>query len=247
MKKTDKKYPPVSGMSPESHRQVVRDIFCAVTPRYDFLNHFLSLRRDVVWRNSMIGKMRFPHTNRLLDVATGTADVAIGAARRFTDIEVIGLDPSTAMLEVGRGKVEKSGLSPRVSLIEGDALRLPFPDATFDVACVAFGMRNIPEKSAALGEMRRVVAPGGQVMVLEMGLPNPGFFRGFYIWYLETVMPRMARMFATHPAAYEYLADSIMNFPRPEHFKSMMEAEDLSCVEIYEMTFGITRLFTGSR
>jgi len=247
MKNTDEKYPPVSGMSPENHRQVVREIFSAVTPRYDFLNHFLSLRRDVAWRNSMIRKMHFSRTNRLLDVATGTADVAIGAAHRYKDINVIGLDPSTAMLDVGREKVKKAGLSPRVSLIEGDALRLPFPDAAFDVACVAFGMRNIPEKSAAIREMRRVVAPGGQVMVLEMGLPNPGFFRGFYIWYLEMVMPGMARLFASHPAAYEYLADSIMNFPGPEHFRSMMEAENLSCVEIFEMTFGITRLFIGSR
>lgn len=247
MKKTDEKYPPVSGMSPESHRQVVRDIFSAVTPRYDFLNHFLSLRRDVAWRNSMIRKMHFSPTNRLLDVATGTADVAIGAARRYNNIEVIGLDPSIAMLEAGRGKVEKAGLSPRVSLIEGDALRLPFPDAVFDVACVAFGMRNIPEKSVALREMRRVVVPGGQIMVLEMGLPSPGFFRVFYTWHLEKVMPGMARLFASHPAAYEYLADSIRNFPEPETFKSLMQSEGLSRIEIVEMTFGITRLFTGIR
>lgn len=247
MKNTDEKYPSVSAMSPEDHRQVVRDIFSSVTSRYDFLNHFLSLRRDVAWRNSMIRKMRFFHTKRLLDVATGTADVAIGTAHRYRDIEIVGLDPSPAMLQVGREKVEKSGLSSRVILIEGDALRLPFPDASFDVVSIAFGMRNIPEKRSALREMTRVTAPEGQVMVLEMGLPGRGLFRGFYTWYLQKVMPRMARLFSSHPAAYEYLADSIMNFPGPETFKSLMQAEGLSRIEIVEMTFGITRLFTGIR
>ncbi len=234
-------------MSPENHRKVVRDIFSSVTPRYDFLNHLLSMRRDVAWRSAMIKRMRFSRTNRLLDIATGTADVAIGAARRYRHIEVVGLDPSAAMLAAGRDKVEKSGLSPRVSLVDGDALKLPFGDKSFDVACIAFGMRNIPEKSAALREMRRVVAPGGRVMVLEMGLPNPGIFRSFYVFYLGRVMPKMARLFASNPAAYEYLADSIMSFPGPEAFRSIMESERLSGIEIFEMTFGITRLFTGTR
>lgn len=247
MKNTDEKYPSVSGMSPENHRQVVRDIFSSVTRRYDFLNRLLSMRRDVAWRNGMVKRMRFFQTARLLDVATGTADVAIGAAQKFPQLKVVGLDPSAAMLGVGRTKVEKAGLSSRVSLIEGDGLKMPFEDESFDVACIAFGMRNIPEKAGALREMRRVVVPGGQVMVLEMGLPNPGIFRVFYMWYLGSVMPKMARLFSSHPAAYEYLADSIMNFPGPEAFRSLMETERLSDIEIVELTFGITRLFTGRR
>lgn len=246
MKNTDEKYPSISGMSPENHRQVVQDIFSSVTPSYDFLNRLLSMRRDVAWRNAMIKKMHFFKTNRLLDIATGTADVAIGAAQMFRQIEVVGLDPSAAMLAAGREKVEKAGLSSRVSLIEGDALKLPFPDANFDVACIAFGMRNIPERPGALREMKRVVAPGGQLMVLEMGLPKPGILRDFYIWYLGRVMPKMVRRFSAHPAAYEYLADSIMNFPGPEAFKSLMQSEGLSNIDIIEMTFGITRLFTGT-
>lgn len=247
MKNTDEKYPSVSGMSPEDHRQVVRNIFSSVTPRYDFLNRLLSMRRDVAWRNAMVERMRFFDTNRLLDVATGTADVAVGAAQKYRRIEVVGLDPSPAMLAAGREKVGKAGLSSRVSLIEGDALKMPFEDRSFDIACVAFGMRNIPEKPGALREMRRVVVPGGLVMVLEMGLPRPGLFREFYIRYLTEVMPGMARLFSSHPAAYDYLADSIMNFPGPETFKSMMESESISGIEIAEMTFGITRLFSGRR
>lgn len=245
MTNTDEKYPSVSGMSPEKHRQIVRDIFSSVTARYDFLNRLLSMRRDVAWRNAMIKKMRFADTNRLLDIATGTADVAIGAAQRFRHIEVVGLDPSAAMLEAGRNKIAKAGLSPRVRLVEGDALRLPFPDASFDVVCIAFGMRNIPEKSGALREMNRVAAPDGQVMVLEMGLPRSGFFRSFYTWYLGRIMPKTARLFSSHPAAYEYLADSIMNFPGPEAFRRLMQSEGLSDVDIKELTFGITRLFTA--
>lgn len=246
MKKADEKYPSVAGMSPESHRRIVRDIFSSVTPRYDFLNRLLSVRRDVAWRNAMIRKMRFGRTNRLLDVATGTADVAIGAAERFRDIAVVGLDPSSAMLDVGRDKIARAGLSSRISLVEGDALHLPFADASFDVVCIAFGMRNIPEKPEALREMKRVAVPGGQVMVLEMGLPAPGFFRSFYTWYLGSVMPRMTRLFSSNAAAYGYLADSIMNFPAPEDFRSLMRAEGLSDIEITEMSFGITRLFTAT-
>lgn len=247
MKDADEKYPSVSGMSPESHRQIVQEIFSSVTPRYDFLNRLLSMRRDVAWRNAMIKKMRFFRTNRLLDVATGTADVALAAAQRFRDIEVVGLDPSAAMLRVGRDKIEKAGLSPRVGLIEGDALKLPFPDESFDVVCVAFGMRNIPEKEGALREMKRVAAGGGQVMVLEMGIPDPGFFREFYIWYLGSVMPKVVSLFSSKHAAYEYLADSIKNFPGPEAFRSLMESEGLAKIEIKEMTFGITRLFTATK
>ena len=247
MEKDVRKYPPVSGMSREQHEGVVTDIFSSVSRSYDILNRFLSMRRDVAWRRALVGRMRFFRTNRLLDVATGTADVALEAARKYPGIEITGLDPSAAMLEVGREKVARAGLGRRITLIEGDALNLPFPGASFDAVSVAFGMRNIPDKAGALREMMRVAVPGGAVMVLEMGLPESGLFREVYIRHLGKVMPAMARVFSSNPAAYEYLADSIINFPGPREFKSLMESAGLADIEIIELTLGITRLFVGRK
>lgn len=232
-------------MSREQHQGVVTEIFSSINRRYDFLNRLLSMRRDVAWRRALIRNMRFSGTCRLLDVATGTADVALGAAKEYPRIEITGIDPSGAMLAIGKEKVSRAGLDARISLIEGDALKMPFPDMSFDVAAIAFGMRNISDRTGALREMARVTVPGGAVMVLEMGLPRPGLFRQLYTWHIGTVVPFVARLFSSNPPAYEYLADSIINFPSPEDFASLMESAGLKDVRITELTFGITRLFVG--
>ena len=238
-------YPSVKDMTGETHAGVVREIFSTVTDRYDFLNHLLSMRRDVAWRGRMIRAMQLPAAGRLLDIATGTADVAIGAAHHFPDALVVGVDPSAEMLEVGQKKILKSGLDDRIQLVRGDALELPFRHCIFDAAAIAFGMRNITEHRRALMEMNRVLRPGGRVLVLEMGLPQAGVFRRFYRFYLEKILPRMAALFASNPSAYEYLSDSIINFPGPEEFRSVMELAGFRSIRIEELSFGVTRLFAG--
>jgi demethylmenaquinone methyltransferase / 2-methoxy-6-polyprenyl-1,4-benzoquinol methylase len=240
-----KRYPPMTTLTPAAHRGVVREIFTTVHGRYDFLNHFLSLRRDVGWRSFVIEKMRFPRTSRFLDVATGTADLAIAAARRHPGIAVTGIDFAAPMLEVGRRKVAALGLADRITLVEGDAMALPFPDASFDVTAVAFGMRNMPDKPAALREMARVTVPGGQVMVLEMTFAPSPLFRPLYGFYLSTVLPRLARLFARNPATYYYLGDSIRHFPAPERFRAMMEEAGLRSVSCHGLTFGAAYLHLG--
>jgi demethylmenaquinone methyltransferase/2-methoxy-6-polyprenyl-1,4-benzoquinol methylase len=224
---------------------VVQDIFTTVHGRYDFMNHLLSLRRDVGWREVAISRMRFPGAGRLLDVATGTADLAIAAARHHPDVAVVGLDFAEPMLRVGRRKVQEAGLSRRIELIMGDACALPFPDRSFNVTAVAFGMRNMPDKLAALREMARVTAAGGQVMVLEMTFAPSQLFRPIYGFYLGVLLPRMARILARNEATYFYLGDSIRHFPAPHLLASLMRQAGLQSVRWCRLTFGTAYLHIG--
>ena len=242
-----RRYPPVAAMTAAGQTGVVRDIFTTAHGRYDFLNHLLSLRRDVGWREVAIRKMRFPHTRRFLDVATGTADLAIAAALRHPGVKIVGVDFAAPMLAVGRRKVREAGLSERIELLEGDALALPFPDRSFDVTAVAFGMRNIPDKISALREMARVTAPGGQVMILEMTFAPSPLFRPFYGFYLGGVLPRMARLFARNGATYFYLGDSIRHFPAPPMLASLMRQAGLQSVSWHRLTFGTAYLHIGRK
>ncbi len=197
-----------------TQKRIVADIFSSINKEYDFLNHFLSLGQDILWRRGAVRRMRFFKTYRLLDVATGTADLAIEAAVRNPAIFVNGIDLAEDMMAVGRRKIEKKRLTERIVLQQADALHLPFPDGNFDVASIAFGIRNIPDRLAALREMGRVVQSGGRVIVLEMSLPDEGSpLRGAYAFYLKKALPLLARPFSRNAAAYAYLADSISHFP----------------------------------
>jgi len=242
---TDTRYPPMAELTGQRHAAVVHDIFTTSHGRYDFLNHLLSFRRDVGWRDVAIARMRFGRTDRFLDVATGTADLAIAAARRYPGISVTGVDFAAPMLEVGRRKVRAAGLDGRVVLREADAMSLPFPDATFDVTAVAFGLRNIPDRLGALREMARVTAPGGQVMVLEMTFAPAAPFRPFYGLYLRRILPTVARVFARNPRTYYYLADSIRHFPGPRDLRDLMRSAGLDPVTYHSLTFGTAYLHVG--
>jgi demethylmenaquinone methyltransferase/2-methoxy-6-polyprenyl-1,4-benzoquinol methylase len=243
----NRKYRAASGMNSDEHVRMVREIFATITDRYDFLNHFLSLRQDVAWRRAAARKMRFHNSKRLLDVATGTGDLAIEAVRQHPEIEVTGLDIVPEMMAIGRRKIEQSQLSGRIRLMQGDALNMPFPDSSFDVSVIAFGIRNIPDRIRALREMMRVVVPGGQVIVLEMHFPRNRLFQRSYDLYLNGILPIMAGIFSRNPAAYRYLADSIMNFPSPNEFSAMMREAGLEDVVRCPLTLGITCLYLGTK
>jgi demethylmenaquinone methyltransferase/2-methoxy-6-polyprenyl-1,4-benzoquinol methylase len=244
-KRITKKYPPVNEMTPSEQVGLVREVFATIPRRYDFLNRFFSLRRDVAWRRFAVRKMRFFQTMRFLDVATGTADLAVETVRRHPPVRVAGLDFVREMMVVGRRKIRRNRMADRIGLIQGDALSLPFNDNIFDVAAIAFGIRNIPDRRRALEEMKRVVVPGGQVMALEMNFPRHQLFRRFYDLYLNHVLPRMARLFSRNPAAYHYLGDSIKEFPSPDQFARLMEQSGLIGIEKYALTLGITYLYIG--
>jgi demethylmenaquinone methyltransferase / 2-methoxy-6-polyprenyl-1,4-benzoquinol methylase len=158
-----------------------------------------------------------------------------------------GVDFVQEMIDLGRLKIEERRLSDRIRILRGNALNLPFRTGSFDVVGIAFGIRNIPDKVKALQEMSRVLVPGGQVMILEMTLPRGRLFRRPYSIYLNRVLPRIARIFSQNPAAYAYLADSIMNFPAPDAFAAIIEKAGLRNVEKYPLTFGTTYLHMATK
>jgi demethylmenaquinone methyltransferase / 2-methoxy-6-polyprenyl-1,4-benzoquinol methylase len=246
-KRVEKKYPSVKTINEQERISMVKDIFSTITNKYDFLNHLLSARRDIAWRNFAIKKMRFFQTNKFLDVACGTADLAIGTALKHPHIVVNGIDFVAEMVKAGKDKIEKKKLSPRINLMQGDAVHLPFNDNSFDVTGIAFGIRNIPDRLKALNEMLRVTVPGGQVMVLEMTFTQNHFFKFIYHVYLNHILPSLAKLFSSNRAAYYYLAESIMNFPTPDAFAKLMEEAGMVEVEKHALTFGITYLHVGRK
>jgi len=225
----------------------VRRIFSTITDRYDFLNHFLSAGRDIYWRRFLVRKLFFFKTRRLLDLATGTGDVAIAAAQHHGLIQIVGLDFAGPMLEAAWPKIVGRGLSAGIHLLQGDALEIPFPDESFDAVTVAFGIRNMPDRARVLQEMRRVLVPGGGLYILEFTTPQGRFFRRIYFFYLNRLLPRLARWFTQNPEAYQYLAESIMNFPYPEDF--VREIREASFLEVrkFPLTGGITYLYEGRK
>lgn len=243
----NRRYPSVRKITDIQRIGLVKEIFSTISTRYDFLNRFLSFRRDVFWRRFAVARMSFFSTRRFLDVATGTGDLAIEAARTYPGIRVTGLDFVAEMMAPGQHKIRRMGFDGRIDLVRGDALHLPFPSASVDVTAVAFGIRNMPDRLAALREMARVVVPGGQVMVLEMTFPESRLFQKIFDIYLNRLLPDLARLFSPNPAAYLYLADSIMNFPTPSQFSALMRQAGLIDVTAWPLTLGITQLHVGRR
>jgi demethylmenaquinone methyltransferase/2-methoxy-6-polyprenyl-1,4-benzoquinol methylase len=235
----------VRNMDSQQQINIVRGIFSAVSRQYDFLNHFFSLRRDVAWRRRAVREMSFGRTNRFLDVATGTADLAIECAQKHPQVSVTGIDFVPQMLEIGYKKVVSAELIERVELLPGDATALEFKPDSFDVAAAAFGIRNIPDRQLALREMIRVTVAGGQIMILELTVPEAGIIRSFYNFYLQKIMPLTAALFMRKRSAYEYLADSIINFPTRREFLAIMEKEGLLNCRAISMTLGICTLYIG--
>jgi demethylmenaquinone methyltransferase/2-methoxy-6-polyprenyl-1,4-benzoquinol methylase len=240
-----KRYLPVSALDEARRTMVVKDLFSSASPTYDRLNHLLSFRRDVAWRREVVRRMRFFSTNAFLDVATGTGDLAIEAALHHPGVAVTGVDFVEEMLDVGRQKLAVRGLQGRIRLEYGDALSLPFAGATFDVCAVAFGMRNIPDNLRALQEMARVTVPGGQFMVLEFTFAPARGFRWLYGFYLRNLLPRVAGLVVRDTSAYHYLADSIMAYPQPDAFDSLMARAGLVEVQHFAMTLGTVYLHVG--
>jgi len=217
------KYPSVKKASDAERIGMVKEIFSTITGRYDFLNHFLSLRRDIAWRRFASKKMLFFKTGRFLDIACGTGDLSIIACQTHKDISTVGADFVYPMVTAAREKTVRKNLSSRIHLIQANAVQLPLAENSFDVTAMAFGIRNIPQKKQALEEMVRVTVPEGQIMILEMTFIQNRFFKLTYYLYLNFLLPLIAKIFSKNAAAYYYLADSIMNFPSPEEFAAFME------------------------
>jgi demethylmenaquinone methyltransferase/2-methoxy-6-polyprenyl-1,4-benzoquinol methylase len=219
-------------------------MFDAIARRYDLLNHLLSFNIDRRWRRALVDYAAARPGERVLDVATGTGDVAVAFARASQARSIVGVDLSSGMLEEGRAKLARLGLSERVVLHPGDALALPFDDASFDVVTIAFGLRNLPDYARGVSEMARVLKPGGRAVVLDFAPPR-GAALFAYRAYLATLLPLAARAVSGYGTAYHYLVSSIRAFVDVEGVTRLLSAAGLASVATRRLTGGIVVLCRG--
>ena len=223
----------------------VREMFDNISGTYDGLNRVLSFGIDQGWRKRLILRLVSIEPHRVLDVATGTADLAIAEARA-TQAEVIGLDLSPGMLEVGRKKVSHHHLGDRITLVVGDSEALPYPDASFDAVTVAFGVRNFENLEKGLAEIRRVLKPGGLLLVLEFGRPKSALVRAGYNFYSATLLPFVGRLVSKDARAYSYLPESVRAFPSGPDFIAILHRVGFSAPRFTPLTFGICMFYEGT-
>ena len=222
-------------------------MFDAIAPRYDLLNHVLSAGMDRGWRNRAIEALGLIDRARVLDVCTGTGDLALAAVDGQRGASVIGVDFAAEMLRLGLIKVRAASLENRIRLVRGDAARIPVGDATCDAATIGFGIRNVAEPARALAEIARILKPGGRLAILEFGQPRIPGIRTLYSWYFRYMLPLVGRLISKHQSAYSYLPASVGTFPPPAEFAKTLAATGFSHVQAVPLTFGIVYLFTAQR
>ncbi len=220
-------------------------MFDGIAKRYDLLNRVMTFGIDQRWRRRAIALLALPANARVLDLATGTADLAIMTAQLHPDAHVTALDPSRGMLAVGAQKVAAAGLQTRVSLVVGDAQALPFPDASFDGVTMSYGIRNVPNRLVALREMTRVVRPGGRIVILEATEPEPGLLTWGARLHIRVVVPRLGAWLSGAPAEYRYLQKSISEFPSPAAFAELMRQAGQDVVAVVPLLLGVSHLWVA--
>lgn len=230
-----------------SKKEEVREMFDRIAPTYDLLNHTLSFNIDRLWRRRVVRIVRRLEPHRILDVATGTGDLAIALARRIRGTRVLGVDLSERMLDIARRKVSEAGLDGRIVLDTGDAEHLDLTDGAVDVATVAFGVRNFGDLGAGLRELARVVRPGGRAVILEFSTPSNPLARAFYGIWNRRVLPGVGGMVSHDRAAYRYLPDSIGAFPSPDRFLAMLSEAGFRNGRARSLSFGIAHIYTAER
>lgn len=219
-------------------------MFDRIADRYDLLNRLMSLGMDVRWRDATVAALELRESDRILDLATGTADLAIAIAQRQPTVRILGVDPSAKMLDVGRRKVDRAALTNRIELETGDAQALPYPDRSFDGLCMAFGIRNVPDRVAALKEMARVVRLGRRVCILELSEPGEGWLGSAARWYVHSVVPTLGAVLSG-AKEYRYLQQSIAAFPGPAEFCALMDQAGLEVLRTVRLGFGACHLFVA--
>ena len=231
----------------ESKSDQVREMFMKIAPRYDFLNKLLSLGIDKRWRKSAAKKIKSRLGGRVLDIATGTGDMALEAAKTTDNtVKIIGVDFCSAMVEIGRNKLDASLLSNRVALGVASCEALPFHNDTFDSATIAFGIRNVADRNHGLREILRTLLPGGRIVILEFSNPKSRLFKAVYHFYFRRLLPAIGGMFSDS-GAYRYLPDSVLEFPDQEAFKKMMTEAGFENVDHTDYTFGIVTCYVGEK
>ena len=227
-----------------SKKEQVAEMFNNISGKYDFLNHFLSMGIDILWRKKAIKMLQKDQPKMILDVATGTGDFAIEALKLNPD-KVIGVDISAGMLEHGKKKMKARGYEDKIELQMGDSEQLLFEDNKFDAVIVAFGVRNFQDLEKGLTDMKRVLKPGGKVMILEFSKPTVFPFKQLYSFYFKAILPIIGKLVSKDNAAYTYLPESVNEFPYGTKFLNVLETVGFKQNQCKALTFGISSIYTG--
>ncbi|MCC8034409.1 MAG: bifunctional demethylmenaquinone methyltransferase/2-methoxy-6-polyprenyl-1,4-benzoquinol methylase UbiE [Rikenellaceae bacterium] len=228
-----------------SKKEQVQRMFDGIAPRYDLLNRTLSFGIDRRWRKKLVGGLRTGAPTRILDIATGTGDVAFAAARACPGAKITGLDLSEGMLAVARRRATAAGVENRIEFLQGEAERLPFADGSFDAVTASFGVRNFHDIPAGLSEMARVLASGGGLYILEFSTPGNRLFGALYRWYFHRVLPVVGGLISKDTKAYGYLPSSVDEFPAPNEFCGMIAGAGFRRCRARRLTNGVAFLYTA--
>ena len=229
-----------------SKKEQIAAMFNSISGKYDFLNHFLSLGIDVLWRKRAVHLLKKHQPKLILDVATGTGDFAIEALSLNPE-KIIGVDISEGMLSVGREKLIKKNLTKKIELLSGDSEVLPFDDNFFDAVIVSFGVRNFENLEKGLSDMLRVLKPGGKVVILEFSKPKSFPFKQIYQFYFQWILPKIGKLISKNHAAYTYLPDSVEAFPDGDDFLNILNKIGFQKNQCTPLTLGISSIYSGSK
>ena len=232
--------------STDSKKAQVANMYDNIAKKYDFLNHFLSLGIDKIWRNKLISILKKYKPKTILDIATGTGDLAIAALKLNPD-KITGIDISTGMLEIGNKKIEKKGSENIIELLEGDSENIQFPDQNFDAAIVAFGVRNFENLQKGLFEIYRVLKPGSPFIVLEFSKPNKFPVKQVYNLYFTNILPFIGKLFSKDNSAYTYLPQSVNAFPEGDTFLKELRKSGFKSVSEKRLFFGIASIYIAEK
>lgn len=232
----------------QTKKEQVEQMFDNIAPTYDRLNHILSFNIDKLWRRRVVRILRKSNPDMVMDMATGTGDLAIAMARRIKDVRILGIDLSEEMLAVARQKIESEGVSYRIEVKKGDAENLTFVDSeTMDAATVAFGVRNFENLEKGLAEIYRTLRTGGKLIVLEFSIPRNPLVRWVYAQYSHRLLPRIGAMLSKDRQAYDYLPDSVEEFPSPERFAEILRGVGFSDIKARSQSFGIAHIYEATK
>ncbi len=234
------------GQKDGSKKEQVADMFDNIAHKYDFLNHFLSLGIDHLWRKKTIKQIKDIQPKKILDVATGTGDLAL-AAMSLKPEQIIGVDISKEMLEHGKQKIKKKGLEKTIQLELGDSENLRFSDNTFDAVTVAYGVRNFENLEKGLSEIHRVLKPGGKLAVLEFSKPKGFPIKQLFNFYFKNILPFFGRMVSNDTRAYTYLPESVQVFPEGDEFDQILNKTGFNQTEWFRLSFGISSIYIGTK
>lgn len=228
-------------------KEQVANMFNSIAFRYDFLNRFLSAGIDISWRKKAIAELKSLRPNIILDVATGTADVALLLHKILSPSKIEGIDISAGMLDFGRKKIREKGLENSITLSEADSASIPFSNNHFDAVTVSFGVRNFQHLERGLKEMYRVLKPGGKLVVLEFSKPTTAGFKQFYQLYMNIITPSVGKIFSNNKAAYAYLNESVQAFPEGITFLNILNEVGFTQTYLKKLSFGICTIYCGSK